>query len=83
LYDHDPRTDPRPGDMIRSGSALVRVDRVALNTVLCAVFWAEETQPHSIYSMPISEWIVSTISSTAVDLPADDPRHSSIILAAP
>jgi hypothetical protein len=78
----DPRTDPRPGDLLASGHALVRVDQVALGRVLCAVFRDDAQQPHTITSLPLLEWVLATINSRVVALPEGDPRLTATILGA-
>jgi hypothetical protein len=79
----DPRTDPRPGDMLRCGDAIVCVDQVALSRVVGVVFPHCATSPSGIFDVLISEWTEATHEAALVILPEDDPRHSATILGVP
>lgn len=81
MDDRDPRKDPRPGDVLGLRRSLIRVDSVALGEVLCAVFLDDALQPHAIVSVPLCDWTLATNESKVEDLPADDPRHTAMILA--
>ena len=76
----DPRTDPRPGDMLRCGDAVVRVDCVAHARVLGVLFPHAATSPSDTFNVAASEWTQAMLEAVVVDLPDDDPRHSATIL---
>ena len=78
----DPRTDPRPGDMLACGATLVRVDHVALGEVVGVAFAFNARRPSDIVAVPIAEWIEATREAGVVVLPEDDPRHTATILEA-
>jgi len=78
----DPRRAPQPGDCLRCDGSLVRVDRVALGTVLVSVFAGESAQPCAVTAVSILEWVEAAVGAAVVVLPEGDPRLEATILEA-
>ncbi len=78
----DPRTDPRPGDLLAIGDALLRVDAVVFQRVVGVVFRHGAMWPCEIFDVSVPEWSEATAKAGVVTIPEGDPRWTATILEA-